>query len=233
MLRPLSRAGRVLGLVLLLAAASAHAETWSTRDVEAAERYRAEERARAERYRAALERGQEAAREPVRRAPPAGARLEERLSGWVRARLGGWLADLVALAEGWLTRQLEALAQLLAEPPPPARHELRRAERREPLGDWLAREEARARLLVEGLEAGSARRPDPTLEREWAEREAQRGREWSRRRAAREAEPSVAPWEARWREAESWERIERERALRQLESAREWQAEERERLRAH
>src|SRR5262245_19163876 len=134
MLRPLSRAGGALGLVLLLAAASAHAETWSTRDVEAAERYRAEERARAERYRAALERGQEVAREPVRRAPPAGARLEERLSGWVRARLGGWLAGLGGLGERRRRRPVGGLGEVVAGPAASPRAEPGRAGGRAPLG---------------------------------------------------------------------------------------------------
>jgi len=236
---PLSRAvlaPRALLVVLVLSAAPAHAETWSTGDVEAAARYRAEERERAERYRAALERTPREAPEAPRERRTAEARprssagLPERLSDWLGAKLGAWLADLVAAAEGWLARQLEALTQVFEEPPP--RNELRRVERapREPLGDWLAREQERARRLLEGLEAKGAPRLDPAAEREWAEREAERAREWARRRAQRAPEPGPAPWEERWREAESWERIERERALRQLDSARKWQAEERERL---
>jgi hypothetical protein len=209
---PRSRAAHALraALVLLvLSAPPAHAEAWSARDVEAAARYRAEERARAERYRAGLERAPAAPREPARRTA-AGARLEERLSDWVRARLGAFIADLVAALEGWLARQLEALAEVFEEPPP--RNELRRPEQaRDPLGAWLAREEARARRLLEAHEAKGARRPDPALERDWAEREAARGRAWSKRRTARERAAPGAPWEARWREAESWERIERER----------------------
>jgi hypothetical protein len=229
-------ASRALLVLLVLSALPAHAETWSTRDVEAAERYRADERERAERYRAALERTAREVEEP--RAPERAGRagearsrvgLAERLGAWLGARLGVFLGDLVAALEDWLARQLEALTRLFEAPP--ARNELRRVEReREPLGDWLAREQGRARRLLEGRGSRSAPRADPAAEREWAEREAARTREWAKRRAEREREPAPAPWEARWREAESWERIERERALRQLEAAREWQAEERERL---
>jgi hypothetical protein len=229
-------ASRALLVLLVLSALPAHAETWSTRDVEAAERYRADERERAERYRAALERTAREVEEPraperVGRAGEARSRvgLGERLSDWLGARLAAFLGDLAAAFEDWLGRQLEALTRVFEEPA--ARNELRRVEREhEPLGDWLTREQARARRILEGMEARSAPRADPAAEREWAEREAARTREWAMRRAEREREPAPAPWEARWREAESWERIERERALRQLEAAREWQAEERERL---
>jgi hypothetical protein len=227
---------RAVVVLLALSVVPAHAETWSTRDVESAERYRGLERERAERYRAALERAprEEQPEAPRERGgsearPRPGERLAARLSDWLRARLGAWLGELVAAAEGWLARQLEALADVFGEPP--SRREFRRVERapREPFGDWLAREEERARRLLEGVEAKAAPRLERDAEREWAEREAEREREWARQQARRERGPRPAPWEERWGEAESWERIERERS-RQLERAREWWSEERERL---
>jgi len=229
---PLSRAmpARAFLVWLVLAAPAAHAESWSARDVEAAEQYRTLERERAERYRAALERAPETPRERG----AAGARsgpMAARLSEWLGAKLGAWLGELLAGLEGWLVRQLEPLREWLGESldEPPPRRELFQVEReREPFGDWLAREEERARRLLEGLEARAAPRVDP---QEWAERESARAREWARREARRERAPRAAPWEERWREAEaSWERIERERALRHLEQGREWRSQERERL---
>ena len=191
---PLSRvvpAARAL-LILLLLAAPASAESWSARDVEAAERYRAEERERATRYRAALE---EKAREAPPPAPRAQAQARERrvaepglggrLSAWLQARLSELLADWLAAAEDWLVRQLDALSERFEAPPP--RHEFRTSGRagRDPLADWVAREERRAlRLLLDEV----VPRADPEIEREAARRDAERAREWARR--AREPHPA-------------------------------------------
>ena len=221
--------------ILALPAVSVQAETWSAGDVEAAERYREQERERAARYRTALESAPRREATPSARgsakptsapATTLGDRLVARFADWLRAWMGAWLADLVEAAERWWLAQLESLAKRFEKEP--ARTELHGAERA-PLTDWIAREQERARHLLEGGDATNA--PiDPAADREWAEREAVRARAWARRALERERGP--APWEERWREVESWEAIERERAQRQLESAREWQAEERERLEA-
>jgi hypothetical protein len=179
-------------LIVLLLAAPAAAENWSARDVEAAERYRAEERERAARYRTALE---EKAREAPPSAPRAQARerrvtepgLGARLSAWLHARLAELLGDWLMAAEDWLVRQLDALSERFEAPPP--RHEFRASGRagRDPLADWVVREERRAlRLLLDEV----VPRADPEIEREARRRDAERAREWARRRA-REPHPEL------------------------------------------
>ncbi len=204
---PLSRAvpsARALLVASVLAlAAPALAESWSARDVEAAERYRAEERERAARYRAALEEKARPAPEPRaaaegRRAPE--TRLGARLADWLRARLGELVARVFVALEDWLVRSLDAVLERFEAPP--SRHELRASRRGEPLADWLSREEGSARRLLDEL----APELDPAAEREARRRDAERAREWARRRG-RETGP--APWEDRWRDSESWERLER------------------------
>jgi hypothetical protein len=180
-------------LILLLLAAPASAEHWSARDVEAAERYRTEERERAARYRAALEERAREAPEPAPRAqartrerPVAAPGLGARLSDWLHARLAELLGGWLAAAEDWLVRQLDALSERFEAPPP--RRDFRASGRagRDPLADWVVREERRAlRLLLDEV----VPRSDPEAEREARRRDAERAREWARRRA-REPHPT-------------------------------------------
>ena len=157
------RRGAALAACLLAAAlaplpGAAAEDTWDA-DVEAAERYRVEERERAERYRAQVEAKAEAAAAPERAeaepAPREGA--PERFA----ARLQAWLADLVA---DLLNAVAEALRRTLAEwfgvdPPAPER----RGDGLAPgasddLDGWLRREQERARewLAGERAEPGAA-----------------------------------------------------------------------------
>jgi hypothetical protein len=217
------RVALLLALALGAAPAQGADEAWSDADVEAAERYRAEERERAERYRAQVE---EEARErpaaPSARASGSGAPLGERIAARVRAWLEGVLADVLR-ALGDALRS--ALAELLGGNDRPARRDLAPPPAR--FADWLSREEARAGAWLEGRAEDFA--PAPESEREWrrrdaerarelAKREAEAARERGRRRAERAREDRErAEWQERWHDADAWweeERARQERGAR-------------------
>lgn len=238
--------GVLLALLVGAPPAGAADDAWSDSDVEAAERYREQERERAERYRAQVEAPESEAPER-REAPRAGAGgaggepLAERIGARVRAWLEGALAELVrALGDALRAALAELLGTIEQEPVTP-RHDLAPRERGG-FGDWLRREQARAEGWLDARPEQSAPAPAPESVREWQRREAERARELERReaeaareRARRNAElareeQERARWQERWHDADSWEAVERERAARQREAAAEWQAEERARL---
>ena len=220
------RSALLLALVLWALPARAADETWSDSDVEAADRYRDQERERAERYRAEIEASRSEVPAPRSSAEPKarGGRPGEgpgaRIAGGLRGWFEGVLADLVrALADALRA----ALDELFGAFQP--RHESSRRDLapREPhgLGAWLGREEKRADDWLAGRPGAAA--PAPESVREWQQREAERARELARReqeeareRARRNAalerdERERARWQERWHDADAWREEERAR----------------------
>ncbi len=128
----------VPGALVLLLALPLAAESWQAGDVAAAERYRVEERARAERYRAALEERADAR--------PAGGAVE-RVGEVVAERAQGFGESLAEWLGDQLAAQLDDLFGGLETTPEPS--ELQRPDAPRGLREWLAREQQRARELLE------------------------------------------------------------------------------------
>jgi hypothetical protein len=220
------RSALLLALLLWALPAGAADDTWSDSDVEAADRYRAEERARAERYREQLEapRGETPAPAPSGRSAraPSPDGVSERVASSLRSWLEGLLADLVrAIAEG-LRAALDEVLGAFRSPHERTRHELAPRER-SGLGGWLGREEKRADDWLAGRPPAAP--PAPESVREWQQREAERSRELAKReaeeareRARREEaaqrdarDPERERWEQRWDDADAWREEERAR----------------------
>jgi hypothetical protein len=126
----------LLGAVTCLVALPLAAETWQAGDVAAAERYRVEERARAERYRAALE----------EQARPAGGAVD-RMGEVVAEQAQGLGESLAAWISGQLAAQLDELFG--SSEPAATQSELQSAEGPRVLREWLAREQERARRMLD------------------------------------------------------------------------------------
>jgi hypothetical protein len=220
-----TQAGLLLLLVWLTALpAAATDDNWSASDVEAADRYREQERERAERYRARLETAPGAepqAGAATPRGESGGARSDEggfgeRIAAGLRAWFDGLLADLVRSVTDALRGVVDELFGIRDEKGDAPPQRLTPA----PVGgfnEWLRREQGRAREWLEG-EKGAA--PAPAADaREWQQREAARAREAARREAsaARERSPRKQPpgpeerWQERWGDASAWEAEERAR----------------------
>jgi hypothetical protein len=170
------RSALVLALILWAFPAAAADDAWSDADVEAAERYRVEERERAERYRAQVEAPRREATAPRARAEPRarsegsrrglGERITESFRGW----LEGVLADLVRSVADAVRG---ALDELFGGSRPEAPRD------RRGFGDWLGREQQRADDWLAGRPYAAP--PGPESVREWQQREVERTREQAKR----------------------------------------------------
>jgi len=212
------RSALLLALVLWALPAAAADDAWSDADVEAADRYRAQERERAERYRAQLEAPRSEASAPRAHPPRSGEGLGDRVAGGVRGWLEDVLMDLVRAVAGALRAALDELLGAFRPRHEEARRELAPREGRG-LGAWLGREEKRADDWLAGRP--SAAPPPPESVREWQQREAERARELAKReqeearvRAQRNAErerDERERWQERWHDADAWRAEERAR----------------------